>query len=341
LFQSANWDDLRKHQPFFAQINLPVVELSPVGWVGSSENPWNGTSHPSLVDPEQITPPPYYPDHSVTRQEWAKYLDAVCGMDQRVGQILERLAADSLADDTIVIFFADNARLTLRGLDWCYDSGDRVPLLVRWPKNFPTPKQYRAGSVRRQLVSLIDVAATTLALAGISKPANMHGRVILGPDADPPRTFVVTARDRCDEAVNRIRAVRTERFRYIRNFFPEKAFMSLHRYKAACYPVMRLMYQLHDEGKLTAVQKRLMAPRLPDEELYDVSSDPHEINNLVNSPDPEHQRVLKVLRDRLNRWMEETDDKGRYPESPEVIEYWTRAMDEEYGVPDWYRLPQK
>jgi len=340
LFHSADWDDLRSHRPFFAQINLPVVELGERGWVGSLENPWYGTNHPSNISPEEVTVPPYYPDHPVTRREWANYLDAVCGLDGRVGEILERLAADGAADDTVVIFFADNGRLTLRGLDWCYDSGDRVPLIIRWPKNFPAPRQYRPGSVKTELVSLIDITATTLEIAGIRKSGRMHGRVILGPNADPPRHFVVSARDRCDESVNRIRALRTERYRYIRNLLPEKAFMALHRYKAVCYPVMRLMFQLHAEGKLTSVQEQLMAPRLADEELYDLRNDPHEVNNLAASPSFEHQRILLELRERLTRWMEETDDQGRYPESPGVVEYWTRIMDEQYGIPDWYQPPR-
>jgi hypothetical protein len=167
----------------------------------------------------------------------------------------------------------------------------------------------------------------------------MHGRVVLGPKADSPREFVVSARDRCDEAVNRIRALRTERYRYIRNFMPEKAFMALHRYKAVCYPVMKLMFQLYNEGKLNAVQEQLMKVRLPEEELYDLSNDPYEINNLASSTNPEHQRVLRDLRDKLNRWMEQTDDKGRFPEPLRVIEYWTRVMEKQYAIPDWYRFP--
>jgi arylsulfatase A-like enzyme len=260
-------------------------------------------------------------------------------MDERVGDILDRLAADGLESSTIVIFFADNGRLTLRGLDWCYDSGDRVPLIIRLPQNMQELGQYQPGETKAQLVSLMDVTATTLALAGIAKPEQMHGRVILGPNVDPPRSFVVSARDRCDEAVNRIRALRTEGYRYVRNLMPEKAFMALHRYKAARYPVMRLMFRLHEEARLTPEQEQLMAARLPDEELYDLSSDPYEVNNLVDSPNPEHQRVLQELRGKLNRWMDETNDQGRIPESPEVIQYWTQVMHEQYGIPDWYDPP--
>ena len=339
LFDTDRWEDLLNRQPFFAQVNLPMVELGESGWTGSAENPWYGESHPSTVDPDRVKPPPYYPDHPVTRREWAKYLDAVSGFDKRVGEILERLADDGLAQNTIVVFFADNGRLTLRGLDWCYDSGDRVPLIIRWPKNIPAPDQYQVGTTDRRLVSLIDITATTLDFADVRKPRGMHGRVLLGSNTDPPRSFIVSARDRCDEAVNFIRAVRTDRYRYIRNFMPEKAFMALHRYKAVRYPVMRLLFQLHAEGRLTPEQRQLMAAKLPDEELYDLASDPYELNNLVASTNPEHRRVLMELREQLIRWMDETNDHGRYPESPRVIEYWTRVMEEQYGIPDWYHPP--
>jgi arylsulfatase A-like enzyme len=340
LFHTDRWDDLRQHQPFYAQVNLPFVEKMWAGWDTGGPNSWYATTHPSVIDPDKANPPPYYPDHPVTRRQWARYLDGVCWVDQCVGEIIKRLAADGLADDTVVVFFADNGRLTLRGLDWCYDSGDRVPLIVRWPKNFPAPRLYEPGLVSNQLVSLIDVTATTLDIAGINKPSGMQGRILLGPNAEPPRRFIVSARDRCDDAVNRIRSVRTERYRYIRNFMPEKPFMALHRYKAAHYPIFRLMVQLHDEGKLTSSQRQLMAARLPDEELYDVENDPYEINNLADSTAPEHRRILKQLRGELSQWIERTDDHGRIPESREVIEYWTRDAIKRHGTPDWYKPPR-
>ncbi len=142
LFDSDNWDELKKHQPFFAQVNSPEVEYDiydrksatkpRVAWVGESE-------HTLVADPDNVHPPAYYPDHPIVRQEWARYLNSISGMDRRIGRVLARLASDGLADDTVVIFFADNGRLEARGIHWCYDSGLHVPMIVRWPKNFPAP----------------------------------------------------------------------------------------------------------------------------------------------------------------------------------------------------------
>ena len=340
LFHTDRWADLKQHQPFFAQVNFPIAERPGrergpgSGWVGSKHAPAFGTQvHPAVVDPDRVTLPPYYPDHTIARQDWAGYLDCICGLDQRVGEILNRLEADGLADDTIVIFFADQGRIEVRGIGWCYDQGNHVPLVIRWPKNHAPPPAYARGAVDEQLVSLLDLAATTLAFAGLKKPAGMQGRVFLGPDARPPRRHVFTHRDRHDEVVQRIRSVRTDRYRYIRNFIPQRPFLFFHAHKEAMYPVVPLLRELHKEGKLNAVQEKLLAPRMPDEELYDLENDPYEINNLAVSADPEHRRVLQQLRDVLDGWIEETDDQGRRLEPPELVQQWIKVMYDRWGGP--------
>ena len=118
------------------------------------------------ADPAKLKLPPYYPDTPLVREDWAGYLNSVSGLDVQVGAVLKRLEQDGLADNTVVIFFADNGRLEARGLDWCYDSGLQVPLIIRWPKNYPAPPQYQPGMSCDQLASLLDVTATTLAIAG-------------------------------------------------------------------------------------------------------------------------------------------------------------------------------
>jgi N-sulfoglucosamine sulfohydrolase len=315
LFHTTDWAALKEHQPFFAQINFPNVERNPKGWVGQDQNPKH-------AEPAQVVLPPYYPDTAVLRQDWAGYLDSVSGLDVRVGQVLKRLEEDGLADRTVVVFFADNGRLEARGLDWCYDSGLHVPLIIRWPKRYPTPAQYHPATVSDQLLSLIDMTATTLAIAGVRKPEEMQGRVFLGPRAEPPRPYVFGARDRTDDAVNRIRTVRTRRYRYIRNFMPEKSFLAPHVYKDTNFPVYSVLRRFQQEGRLTPAQATLTAPRLPDEELYDTQHDPYEVKNLADSPDPEHQRVLKELRAELDLWIAETNDQGCLPEPCAVLDYW-------------------
>ncbi len=338
LFDSEAWADLKNHQPFYAQINSPEVEYDiydrksaskdRVEWVGEKENE-------RIAKPEAVTPPPYYPDHPITRQEWARFLNSVSGMDRRIGQVLDKLKADGLYDDTVIIFFADNGRLEARGIHWCYDSGLHVPLIIRWPKNYPPPSQYRAGTVSDQVLSLLDLTATTLAIAGVPKPEGMQSQVFLGAKADPPRKYAFGARDRIDETVQRIRSVHDGRYHYLRNFMPDRPFTALNRYKEKCFLVMPLMRELHKQGKLEPAPAALMAARLPEEELYDTEKDPHEIRNLATSTDPVHQEVLKRLRGELERWIKDTKDQGSELEPPELVKPFDKEMHDWFGTPDW------
>ena len=151
----------------------------------------------------------------------------------------------------------------VRGKQWCYDSGLHVPLIVRWPKSSPAPTGYRPETVNDDLVSLIDVSATTVALADVDKPEKMQGRILFGEQRDEARAYTFAARDRCDETVFRIRTVRDERYRYIRNYMPERPFGQLNRYKEASYPVLRLMRRLHARGELTPAASRTNGRRPP------------------------------------------------------------------------------
>jgi len=161
--------------------------------------------------------------------------------------------------------------------------------------------------VRDDLVSFIDFAPTTLALAGVEVPKQMQGQIFLGPKAAPQRKYIFAARDRMDETYDRIRAVRTKQFKYIRNFHPELPYAQRIAY-AEEMPTLQAWRRLNGEGKLTGPQKLFFSPTKPREELYDITTDPHEIHNLADSP--EHQVVLRELRAALENWMAETHDLG-------------------------------
>jgi len=271
------------------------------------------------VDPARVKLPPYYPDHPIARQDWATYLDSIQLMDQYVGRILKRLDDEGLTENTVVIFIGDHGRCHIRGKQWLYDGGIHIPLIIRWPGKL------KAGRVCDDLVSAIDISATVLKIAGIEPPKYMEGRVFLGPDANAERRpqvekrdYIIAARDRCDETVDRIRCVRTGRYKYIRNFMPERPYTQINRYKERSYPMLPLMKQLHSEGKLTPVQALFMAPRKPDEELYDVRNDPYEIRNLADSA--KHQKTLKKMRAILDKWIKDTSDKGQFPEPESAIQ---------------------
>lgn len=337
---SADWTNLPDDKPFFAVVNAMESEYDiydrqtwkhdRVEWVGERE-------HNVITKPENVTPPPYYPDHPIVREEWARYLNSVSGMDKRFGIVLDKLREEGRMDDTVVIFFGDNGRLEPRGIHWCYDSGLRVPMIIRWPKNFPAPPQCQAGSVIDEMISLIDLTATTLAIAGIEPPMLMQGRHFLGKDVAPSRRYAFAARDRIDETEQRIRSVHDKRFHYIRTISSGPTFASLNRYKEKCFPIYPLMRELHAAGKLTGPPLELMERKGPCEELYDLHVDPHEVRNLVDSSVAEHRDALTRLRAALETWMVETGDRGHVPEPREIVAPFKKEMHDWFGTPAWVR----
>ena len=206
-FDSDKWSDLKTNQPFFAQINFQETHRK--------------FHAPKKADPAKVEIPPYYPEHPVVREDWAQYLDAASELDRKIGLVLDQLAADGFASNTVVVFFGDNGQAHVRGKQFCYDSGLNVPLIIRWPANFPAPRHLNPGMVDQRLLEAIDLAPTMLAIAQASVPDGIQGKVFLGANAAAPKQYVFGARDRCDETVFRFRTVRDLRYRYIRNFTPK------------------------------------------------------------------------------------------------------------------------
>jgi arylsulfatase A-like enzyme len=227
-----------------------------------------------------------------------------------VGEVVARLERERLLENTIVVFLTDHGISHAREKQFLYDGGTHVPLVVRGPG---VPR----GTVRDDLVEHIDVAATSLALAGLAVPETMDGRALLAKDYRA-RDAVFAARDRCDETVDRIRSVRTARFKYIRNFHPQRPHLQPNAYKDA-KPIVQRLRELHGAGRLDALQTALLfSPVRAPEELYDLQADPHETRNLASVA--EHRQTLETLRARLERWMRETRDAGREREPAAMFE---------------------
>jgi len=339
LYDGGKWEELKDNQPFFAQMNTLECEYD-IYDRNTWRQPrveWKGEKyHEKIATVKNVTPPPYYPDHPVVREEWARYLNSVSGMDKTIGKVLRRLEKDGLVDNTIVMFFGDNGRIEPRGIHWCYDSGLHVPMIIRWPTGFPAPANYSVGAVKDEVVSLIDITPTTLGFAGIKKPFGMHGRVFLGNRVGPERTYAFSARDRVDETVNRVRSVRGKKYHYLRNYYPDRHFTSLNRYKEKCFPIKPLMRELMVAGKLTGPPADLMSPTVSPEQLFDTEADPHEINNLASSAKPEHRQALLQMRTALNTWIVETQDQGEFPEPAGVVAPFDKEMHDWFGTPEWY-----
>lgn len=301
IYDGNDWAARKPGQPFFAQIQL---------WGGKVRD---GAKAADIFRKElgALTPtanlalPPYYPRTEAMLFDWGLTLDACRLVDLQVGRIRERLEREGVLENTVIMFITDHGVSHARGKQFCYDEGTHIPFIVRGPG-------ITSGQIRSDLVEHIDLAATSLALAGITKPAAMQARDVLAKDY-VPREAVFCGRDRADETVDHIRSIRTDRWLFIHNHLPQRPHLQPNRYKDGkrCYLALRAAEQ---EGLLNDLQKRLLlSPTRPAEELYDYRTDPYQLVNLA--ADPAHAAVVQDLRDRLKRWEEQTADQGRQPES--------------------------
>jgi hypothetical protein len=112
------------------------------------------------------------------RKDLAQFYDLMTAADYTIGDVLDWLDTNGLADNTVVFVFGDHGTGMPRSKRWVYDSGIRVPLLIRWPGHIA------ANLLRDDLVSFIDFAPTVLALAGVDVPRTMQGQVFLGGARD-------------------------------------------------------------------------------------------------------------------------------------------------------------
>ena len=307
IYDSHDWSGRGESQPFFMQVQLHGGKLR--GASGAAYEAFDKQVEQvfgNITDPESVRLPPYYPRDQVLLKDWSTYLDSVRMTDRHVGLVIDRLKKEGLLRNTLIAFFTDHGISHARGKQFLYDEGTHIPLVIRGPG-------VGSGTTRTDLVEHIDIAALSLAAAGIEMPAAMQGRNILAPKYKPKQA-VFAARDRCGEAADRIRSVRTDRYLYIRNFYPQRPFLMPSGYKDSKLIVQRLR-NLHAEGVLNKMAEQLLfAPTRPTEELYVYVHDRWQTENL--SANPGHAAALSQHRERLERWILETGDLG--PETPAV-----------------------
>lgn len=306
-FDAYHWKEVaQSKQPFFAQLSTAMTHrrFEP--------------AMPSQFPLDSISIPPYYPDHRVSRRDFADYYASIERLDKEVGQVLDSLRQYGLDKNTIIFFFADHGRPMTRGKNYHYDSGLMVPLIVSVPEGVDLPLGYRAGEVSDELLSTLDIAATTLFLLGITPPNKMQGRVIFGSNRDEPRELVFSASNRIGETNFCSRSLRTDRYRYSRNYHHEFSVnSSATAYRKANHPIYHLLNILHEQDQLTEAQQNLVT-NMPYEELYDIQRDPFETNNLAENTD--YKVALDSMRGVMNQWIEDTGDQGLGKDSPAIEE---------------------
>ena len=312
----GHWRNRGEGQPFFSVFNPIVTHESGM---------WEKEDRPltTITNPDDVELPPYLPNTPKARQALARQYDNLATADARVGELLDQLEEDGLAEHTIVFLWSDHGEGLPRGKRWPYDAGIRIPLIVRWHE------ELNAGSESDQLVSLIDLGPTVLSLCGVQAPQHLQGHPFLGPQK-VERDYIFATRDRLDLSYHMLRAVRDKKYKYIRNYYPEKPYLRWDPYRNT-HPVMQEMWRLHVEGKLEGDQLVMFQSPCPTEELYDVENDKHELNNLAE--DAAHANVLKRMREALTAWQSEFGDMGNISEEQMVATWYPDGIQPQTASP--------
>ncbi len=258
-------------KPFYARVGFTEVHRSFNGYTPE--------------DPSEVTLPGWMEDTPGAREDLAQYDGAIRHMDAAVGDILAELEAAGLSQNTLVVFTTDHGPPFPWAKSTLYDAGVNTALIARWPGGF------NAGQVRNELISNVDLFPTLLEVAGTDVPKNIHGRSFLpllqGGDYEP-RSEIFTEKN--TNATDIKRSVRTDRYKFIRNYVPGPGILLA-----------------DSEGSLTRrdMGNAHTAPR-PEFELYDMIADPYEKENLAGLS--EVTEIQADLAERLERIQKETDD---------------------------------
>lgn len=308
----AHWrsEQRGENQPFFSIFNLMTSHQSrTMVWPHETfeQHVQSKISQGDIHDPATAPIPPYYPDTPIVRKSIARYYDCVTAMDQEVGQILAQLKADGLADDTIIFFYSDHGSGMPRHKRLLHDSGMRVAMLVHFPEKWQHLRPTDPGGTTDRLVSFVDFAPTVLTLTGIDLPSYMQGIPFLASKA-PEKKFVYGTRDRVDEVFDCARSLRDKRWLYIRNYRPDLGWGQ----PSVFSDLGEIRESIRANAK-TPEQKHFTNPTRRFEEFYDCETDPHNTNNLAESPQAtvEIERFRKAYKETRNR----ISDLGAIPES--------------------------
>lgn len=325
----AHWKNRQSEdQPFFAVFNFTGCHESGIASESKYRKVTEGLTADQRQDAAKLTTlPPYYPDTPVTREDWKRNYELITAMDAWAGGLIDELKESGVYEDTIVFYWSDHGVGLPRAKRWLYDSGTRIPMIVRVPEKYRTEGQAMPGTVDSQLINSVDFGPTVLNLAGLPIPDYVQGRAFLGKNLDMPRSYVYGARDRMDERYDIIRSVRDRRFRYVRNFEPLKPY-----YQYMNTPekgaTMREIRRIEQSGAVPQVVGLFTAATKPVEELYDSQRDPHEINNLAK--DPAYRDKLSEMRAALAEWQNKVGDIGLIPEAE--IELQEQAAGSRYEI---------
>ena len=321
----ADWSHRAAGQPFFHMVSLFNTHESAIWPVDMEKTPANqdfyglvSRNRQAFKDrvartaPDAVSVPPYLPDTPIVRRDIATHYDNIAHTDLALGALYDRLADEGLLANTIVIVSSDHGDGLPRMKRSLYDSGLHVPMVIRYPDG------REAGTVNDELISFVDLAPTILSWADAPNPDHLAGFDFEGDDRDPSREYIFAAQDRMDFDPNHRRAVRDQRFKLIQNFSPGDRYFVPLTFRDV-QPTMRELWNGLEAGTLSKAAQHLFEP-MPEFQLYDVASDPHEIRNLSDAP--EHAATVTRLKTVLDDWMRAHPDMSRVPEADMIQAMW-------------------
>ena len=309
--ESNLWD------PWYRHFDLDT--FPPERGIGKWWEQFVDIEKPLYVDDSiEISVPPYLPNNDIVRKDMKRMYSNIVEMDGKVGLILKQLEDDDLLEETIVVFYTDHGGPLPREKRLLYDSGIRVPMIIRYPN------QVRSGEVDNRLISFVDFAPTLLSMANIPPRKYHQGSAFEGKyKSNNNRKYIHAAADRFDEHYDMIRAVRDNRYKYLKNFNPEKPYYLPLEYREKMDSMQELII-MNQNGQLDSIQLQWFRDEKPKEELFDTYSDPYELRNLAD--DPKYQDKLYELKNECSKWMEEVDDKGHIPEEELIKSFWPNKI---------------
>jgi N-sulfoglucosamine sulfohydrolase len=279
------------------------------------------------VQSSDVKVPPYYPDNAVVRKDIARHYNNIITVDRELGEVREKLKEAGFEENTIIIWTTDHGDGLPRAKRSLYDSGIKVPLIIYWPEGL-RPDHIKVGGVENRLVSLIDLGPTILSLAGVAVPPNMQGLPFEGVERSAPREYVYAASDRMNEVADYQRAIRDQRFKYIRSYNIQAG--GYHLGYRDQLNIMKELWRAKDAGELNEVQMQWFLPRA-EEMLFDTWTDPHEINNLA--ADPDYFVALKRMRKGYSDFKDRVPDLSEEPESDIAERFWPGGVQPQTPMP--------
>lgn len=288
------WVPLLKARPSNKPFFLWLAALDP-------HRPYDEDILKRNYTPEEVVVPPYLPDVPEVRKDLSLYYNEITRLDRFVGEVLDELDRQGVAENTMVVFLSDNGRPFPRDKTTLYDGGIRTPLFVRWPGRVAT------GSSSDQLISSVDLAPGFLEAAGVPLPSSLDGvsfLPLLTRPHVPIRSHAFAERHWHDyEAWER--SVRSLHFKYILNAYPDLP--NTPPADGVRGPAFQAMIRELHAGRLQPWQTTCFVVPRPREELYATDLDPQELRNLAM--DPAHATVLESHRRALAEWTRATQDQ--------------------------------